>query len=217
MLESVIFDVDGTLLDTERIYMRAWKEAGRAAGYEITDEVLRQTRGVSVQAEIPIFQRACGADFPFHAVHSERSRLAEEWIPLEPNLLKPGALAVLTFLQERHIPMAVASATGLEKTKAHLNCAGLLPFFSAVVGGDMVTRKKPDPDPYLLAASLLGVDPANCLVVEDSAPGVLSGHTAGMRVVLIPDLAPPNAETAALAMAVLERLDQLIPLLNSLL
>ena len=113
--------------------------------------------------------------------------------------------------------MAVASATGLEKTKSHLSSAGLLPFFSAVVGGDMVTHKKPHPEPYLLAASLLGADAAHCLVVEDSAPGVLSGHAAGMQVVLIPDLAPPDAETSALATAVLERLDQLPPLLESLL
>ena len=217
MLDAVIFDVDGTLLDTERIYMRAWKEAGRLAGYEIPDEVLRQTRGLSIQAEIPIFQRACGADFPFESVHQTRSRLAELWIPNDANLKKPGAREVLAFLRERGVPMAVASATGLGKTKAHLDCAGLLPFFSAVVGGDMVTRKKPDPDPYLLAASLLGVDPANCLVVEDSAPGVLSGHAAGMRVVLIPDLAPPNAKTAALATAVLQCLNQLPPLLEALL
>ena len=217
MLEAVIFDVDGTLLDTERIYMRAWKEAGRLAGYEISDEVLQKTRGLSVQAEIPIFQRACGADFPFDAVRIERSRLAEVWISNERNLQKPGAAEVLTFLRERHIPMAVASATGLEKTKAHLDCAGLLPFFSAVVGGDMAVRKKPDPEPFLLAASLLGVKPAHCLVVEDSAPGVLSGHAAGLQVVLIPDLAPPDAETASLAMAVLDRLGQLPPLLETLL
>ena len=217
MLDAVIFDVDGTLLDTERIYMRAWKEAGRLAGYEIPDEVLRQTRGLSIQAEIPIFQRACGADFPFESVHQTRSRLAELWIPNDANLKKPGAREVLAFLRERGVPMAVASATGREKTKSHLSSAGLLPFFSAVVGGDMVTRKKPHPEPYLLAASLLGADAARCLVVEDSAPGVLSGHAAGMQVVLIPDLAPPDAETSALAMAVLERLDQLPPLLEFLL
>lgn len=213
MLAAVIFDVDGTLLDTERVYIRAWKEAGKTFGYTIPDEVLEQTRGLSMEAEIPIFQAACGMDFPFLAVQKERGRLAEAWIPFEKNLIKPGAPEVLRFLKERRIPMAVASTTKRAKTVAHLEHAGLLPYFSALVCGDMVQHKKPHPESFLTAASLLSVDPKNCLVVEDSQAGVRAAYDAGCTVVLIPDHGLVDPDSAALADHVLASMHELRPLL----
>ena len=105
--------------------------------------------------------------------------------------------------------MAVASSTAYDQTVAHLDHAGLLGYFQVIVGGDMIRRGKPNPDIFLKAAELLGADPKDCVVVEDSPAGIKAAYAAGMKPVLIPDVVPANAETNALSAAVIEEISQL--------
>lgn len=212
MAKAIIFDVDGTLLDTERIYMQAWREAGALFGYTVTEEVLMNTRAVSKAIAVKAFMDGCGQDFPYEDVRKERMRIGEAMIygATPQQLLKAGVLDVLDALKAQNIPMAVASSTAYDQTVAHLDHAGLLEYFQVIVGGDMIQRGKPNPDIFLKAAQLLGAEPKDCVVVEDSPAGIKAAHAAEMKPILIPDVVPANEETAAISAAVLENITQLL-------
>ena len=205
-MKAVIFDVDGTLLDTERIYMQAWKDAAAELGYEITDELLRKTRAINVKEAARIFESEIGNGFSYDKTRVVRVRIAEEIIQRESPILKPGVTELLAFLQEKRIRLSVASSTHLKGTKEHLSESGILAPFEVVVGGDMVTKGKPNPDIFLKAAELLHLAPEECLVVEDSPAGIRAAHAAGMKAVLVPDQAAITQEIIEMSDVVLESL-----------
>ena len=211
MKKTVIFDVDGTLLDTERIYMEAWREAGALFGYTITDEVLQKTRAIQRSMAITIFRSHLGEDFPYETIQPERVRISERIIAdTTPEALwKHHARQVLDTLKARGYTMAVASTTKYSTTRAHLEHAGLLEYFPVIVTGDMVRRGKPEPDIFLEAARRCGSAPGDCVVVGDTPADVFAGSAAGMEVYLIPDQVPANPETTARSRRVLAHLGQL--------
>ena len=206
MIKAVIFDVDGTLLDTERIYMQAWKDAAAELGYEITDELLRKTRAINVKEAARIFESEIGNGFSYDKTRAVRVRIAEEIIHRESPILKPGVTELLAFLQRKDIRLSVASSTNLKGTQAHLAESGILDPFEVVVGGDMVTKGKPNPDIFLKAAELLHLAPQECIVVEDSPAGIRAAHAAGMKAVLVPDQAAISQEIIDMSDVVLESL-----------
>ena len=214
MIQAVIFDVDGTLLNTERIYMRTWKEAGAKAGFDVTQDVLLRTRAVNSREAKKIFQDALGPDFDYEAIQAARVDLNEALIAQCENLVMPGVKETLDTLKAKGYPMAVASSTGYKKTAAHLEHAGLLHYFDAVVGGDMVERGKPNPDIFLKAAQLLGFAPENCLVVGDTPADIKAATAAGMTRVLIPDCVTPDETIRAMSSYILDSMHQLVDILE---
>ena len=216
MKHCVIFDIDGTLLNTEVIYMRAWKEGGAELGFDVPDEALKKTRAVNSAQAMATFRAYCGEDFPYEIVRDRRVEIAERLIgeTQGKDLQMIGAVQVLSWLKDRGICVAAASSTGKEKTLSHLEHAELLGFFDVIVGGDMVTKGKPNPDIFLKAAELAGICPENCIVVGDTPADVLAASAANIPVVLIPDQVPANEQTTALSMAVLSGLGQLQALIQ---
>lgn len=219
MIQAIVFDVDGTLLNSEVIFMRAWKEAGLAFGYDIPQQALRETRAVNATVGAQIFRRYCGADFPYMDIRARRIAISEALFQqtAPESLRMPHVQQVLEWLRQRKVPMAVASSTNYETTCSHLRRTDLLDYFDAVVGGDMVQLGKPAPDIFLKAAQLLGTAPQDCMVVGDTPADVLASSAAGIPVILIPDQVPANEQTIALSYQVLGGLAELPAVLEKLL
>ena len=217
MRKAVIFDVDGTLLDTERIYMQAWKEAAAELGYVMPNSVLQKTRAVNTKDAARIFEAEIGNGFAYAQTRPIRVRIAEEIIARESPILKPGVLQLLDYLEEKGIQLAVASSTNTQATKAHLAASKILDRFDAVVGGDQIVHGKPHPDIFLKAAELLGVAPEACIVVEDSPAGIRAGHAAGMKTVLVPDQAVITDAIIAISDVMLKSLLEMPAYLQNLL
>ncbi|MBR4550483.1 MAG: HAD family phosphatase [Oscillospiraceae bacterium] len=200
-MKAVLFDMDGVLFDSERAVRAAWREVAAELGLEGIDEVFLRCVGVNIRGTEGILRRAYPAldfeDFDTRVRARFRARWGGGRLPV-----KPGAREILTALRERGIPLALASSTRTETVRSELDEAGLLVFFDAVVGGDMVARSKPDPEIFLAAAALLGTAPADCFVIEDSFNGVRAAHAGGFRTVMVPDLLSPDAEMAEKADAI---------------
>ena len=194
---AVVFDMDGTLLDTELVFKEIVWDVSRSLGFTMTTEVHLGMVGTSNEAAQQLLVETYGISFPYALFNEEcrrimKGRLAQS-VPV-----KTGVPEMLAELRERRIPMAVATSSRSAHALGHLGTAGLLEMFQAIVARDDVVNPKPHPEPYLLAARHLGVEPANCLAIEDSNTGVRAAAAAGMQTVMVPDLLQPTDEVRAL-------------------
>lgn len=194
-IEAVLFDMDGTVFDTERIYYRAWMSAAKAVGFAgDMDAVMQRIFGVSEHDIGIYFRKTYGSDFPFDRMQAIRAELIAEEIERNGVPLKEGVPEVFDAIASRGIVLALVSSAPRFRIDDFLRRTDLQSVFSHIVSGDRVAQSKPSPDIFLLAAREMGVPPSACLVAEDSHNGVLAARAAGMRVALIPDLQPPTDE-----------------------
>ena len=204
--QAVIFDMDGTLLDTESVFKTIVFEVCTDLGYEMTEAVHLSMVGGSHERTNQLLVEAYGVTFPY-ALFDERCRVIMRERSHGGVPVKTGARELVSELHARNIPMAVATSSRQPHAQIHLGAAGLLDMFETVVTRDDVVNPKPHPEPYLTAARRLGVDPLTCLALEDSYSGVRAAHAAGMQTVMVPDLVHPNDDIRALGIAVMESLD----------
>jgi len=197
---AVIFDLDGLMLDTERVELIGCRLAAEELGYtSLTDEIILSTVGRNWVDTKAIICEKMGTDFPY-------SKLLERWRFHSHALfekhgvqVKPGLLPLLELFQDHCVPKAVATSTPRTRALDRLRNASILDHFQHIVAGDEIENGKPSPDIFLAAAARLGADPRACFVLEDSDAGVRAAHSAGMTPILVPDIKQPCDEVRTLA------------------
>ena len=214
MIEAVLFDMDGLMFDTERMYQKAWLQAGRQMGAPMEPEIVDRLRGRNREGCARVCRDAFGEDFDFDAMRTACRALMARWIEEDGLPVKPGLYELLAELERRGIPAVLATSTTRDSAWSHLQRAKVDRYFLGAVCGDEVSHSKPDPEVFLKAAALAGRDPARCMVLEDSPAGVRAGAAAGCFTVMVPDLTAPDEELKKLADEILPGLRDVIPLLD---
>ena len=199
-LRGVIFDLDGVLVTTDSLHYQAWKELSDELGLEFNEEVNHRLRGVSRQQSLRNIYEHNGRPLPdaetFDAQCSRKNaRYVELVKTMTPSAVLPGAVELLAALRSEGIRCAVASAS--RNTPLVLEQTNLAKHFDAVADGNDVSRSKPDPEGFLLAAERLGLAPGQCIGIEDAASGVDAIHNAGMAAVGIGEQAARAERTVA--------------------
>lgn len=202
--QAAIFDMDGLLLDTERVCMRIFQEACEAQNLPFYKDVYLSIIGRNAAGIEVIFRKAYGDDL---------DRLHKEWrdrynavVKHQAIPVKEGVIELLEWLKEQGLPVAVATSTAKEVAKKKLELAGLSQYFDNLTTGCEVSHGKPDPEIYLLAASRLDIEPTKCLAFEDSNNGVRAAVAAYMVTFQIPDLVEPCEEVRGFGHAIVPSL-----------
>lgn len=196
MLKKIIFDMDGLIFDSERIFMRELGIVMKPYGYEMKRENYVKTLGLTGDALLNRVREIYGEDYPHYEI-SRKARERVDKIAVTKGLpVKAGIRELLSFLKEQGVSCVVASSTHARYVEKYLDAAQLRGYFDAVIGGDMAERSKPEPDIFLMA--LGDTQPEAALVLEDSENGVIAASRAGIPVVCIPDMVQPRPEIAAL-------------------
>jgi HAD superfamily hydrolase (TIGR01509 family) len=211
---AVLLDMDGTLLDTEKVYFDSLIAALNSRGF--TDDVVPLCHAMiglpGPECEVMLTKRF-GADFPLgeinRAFRANCEQIFRAGLPL-----KKGAVELLDALQAAAYPMAIVTSSSRRSADQHLSLAGIRARFETILTRDDVTRCKPSPDLYLLAASRLGVTPQMCVAVEDSNHGVAAAHAAGAITLMVPDMVPPTEESRMRCAAVLTDLHAVLEMLH---
>lgn len=209
-IKGAIFDMDGLMLDTEKLLVRFWKESAREYGYNMTDENVFEIRSLSRKYSVPLLKGLFGDEFPFNEVRSRRIELMTDYIDRYGFEVKKGLFELLDYLKDNGYLIAVATATDRERAESYLKKIGAYGYFNAVICGDMVTNGKPEPDIYLTASGELGLPAGECVAFEDSPNGIKSAYSAGCKVVMIPDLTQPDDDIKPLLSGVYESLDMAV-------
>ena len=194
MIDGVIFDMDGTMFDTERMWATFWEPALAALGLPYREGLAEAARGTAGVTTRNVVRQFYGPDCDAEAIVDCLHRVADEVFFSAPVPKKPGLDALLAWLKARHIPMAVASSSREAMIRHNLDVWGLTQDFTAIVSGQHVAHSKPDPEIFLLTAQKLDVEPSRCLVLEDSYNGVRAGAAGGFVTVMVPDLVPADDE-----------------------
>ena len=193
MIDGVIFDMDGLMFDTERVWATLWEPALATLGLsykEGLDVAARGSAGDSMRAVLRQFYGpGCDTDAIMEALHAQ-AEIAFQAPPPK----KPGLDELIAWLEAQHIPMVVASSSRMASIRHHLDGWGLTHYFKVIVSGEQFSASKPNPEIFKRAAEALGTQPGRTLVLEDSSNGVRAGARGGFVTVMVPDLSPADDE-----------------------
>lgn len=202
-IDTVIFDMDGVIFDSETLVLSSWKEVARRYGIKDVEKVCRECLGTNSVVSKQIFLEHYGQDFPYDEYKAEMSEVFFAHASDGKLAKKQGVEELLKYLKDKGFKVGIASSTREKIVRRQISEGGLLEYFDQIVGGDMVKHSKPEPDIFLEACGRLESKPENCYVIEDSYNGIRAAHAAGMHPIMVPDLMEPTEEMKSLAEQIL--------------
>jgi len=198
----IIFDMDGLLLNSEAPIRDAWLSECQRRGYSLDERIYSNVVGRNNQDTREFFRTHFGNDFPFDEICFQVQSILEQRVGRTGYKPKEGAIDLLEYLASRSVPCVVATSTARSEACTRLRKAKILSYICEVTGGDEVSRGKPEPDLFLLAAKKQGATPSECLVLEDSAFGARAARAAGMDVLVVPDLKDPPLDVREFSLGI---------------
>lgn len=216
-IRAVLMDMDGIMYDTERLDLEGFLLAAKQFDIPFTEELILSFRGRRAEENGRVFAEL-GLGEPEMYYKLRDVRVNYVWDSIEQNgvPVKPGLLELLTYCKENGITVIVATGTDRDIAQRYWEQTGVLPYMDGAVCGDEVTKSKPDPQTFLLAAEKAGVPIEQCVILEDSPNGVKSALASGGHVILIPDLTPASEDEKRDCDFVVETLADVIPCLKTL-
>jgi HAD superfamily hydrolase (TIGR01509 family) len=188
---AIIFDMDGLLLDSEKIALSTFVASCRECNFEPDVKIYRRCLGTNFARTQEILLEGYGKEFPLEAIVGIWRKKYKEDQLSKPIPVKTGALSLLQYLEQKGIKKAVVTSTFQEGARIKLTNAKMVQFFDFILGGDQISNSKPDPEIYSKACQMLNEKPEVCLALEDSDNGVLSASKAGLTVIQVPDMLEP--------------------------
>lgn len=216
-IEAVLFDCDGLMFDTERVAQNIWRRIGREYGIEIPDEIFILITGVKDESLIePYYSKIPHLKDVKQQASKERFNL-DFWSSFYPDgITKKGLIKLHKYLHDENYKTAVCSSSKRQYVETLLQTSSIPLRFDHIIGGDMVTHGKPNPEIFLKGAEVLDVEPSHCLVLEDSKMGILAAKNAGMHSCFIKDTIEPDEEMKQAIEYTKNDLSQVIDLLEEL-
>lgn len=191
-IRGAIFDMDGVLFDTEKIWQQIWQEIAAARQIQLDSGFAAAISGTNGEKMRWIVEEYYRVPDGTGIIEECREKVKQELTRQVP--IKEGVREILCFFQEKNIPLAVASSSSIQQIEFNLEKTDIRKYFTKVVSGTEMEHGKPAPDIFLYAAKQIGQKPEECLVFEDSANGVRAGHAAGCMTIMVPDLIEPSPE-----------------------
>lgn len=205
---NVIFDMDGLMFDTEKVFIPAWDYAGEKMGIGKAGFMAYKTLGMNIVASHKMWEEEFGDRYNQEELQKYTKEFLEKYYGENKVPVKPGLYILLEYLKSINAKLAVASSSPRWEVEKHLTDAEIIDCFPVIVCGDMIEKSKPEPDIYLKACELLGVNPEDCYALEDSKNGLLSAYRAGCKAIMVPDLWQPDEEMLGIITGKYDDLEQ---------
>ena len=208
-LKGVLLDMDGVIFDTEKAYLDTWTKVFKSYGYDLKRETYISIMGTGRDNAIRTFKSTFGDDLPIEEMYKDKDRILKEIKESGRVPMKKGAEEILTYLKENNIRTALATSARMWRAEIQLKMAGIKELFDDVVCGDEIKNLKPDPEIFLKAAEKIGVNPSECIVIEDSPAGINAAYNAGMFPIHVEDLKEADEAILKCCKANFKNLDEI--------
>lgn len=202
--KGAIFDMDGLLFDTEKIFQQIWNEIAEERGIHLPKDFLKAISGTNGKTMCSVIESYYGVSDGKQIQNDCMTRMRKKLDICVPK--KVGVDEILQFFKERNIHIVLASSSDKSQIEKNLESAGIRSYFEKIVSGTQVEKGKPEPDIFLLAAEQIGCKPEECYVFEDSFNGIKAGYKAGCRAIMVPDLIAPTEEIKKISYGIYDTL-----------
>lgn len=214
MIKAVIFDMDGLMINSERVTFEGYVKVMAEKGYTITEEFYKKLLGKTLKTAYELFFQVYGNEFPMDEVLEQVHKYVADVFENDGVPLKKGLLELLQYLKSNNYLTIVATSSTRVRVDHILELANITQYFNDSICGDEVTHGKPNPEVFLRACQKLGVEPSEAIVLEDSEAGIQAASSANIPVICIPDMKYPEPEYEKMTTQILNSLDQIIDYLK---